>query len=74
MLNKLSEIIFKGLPIMKLLVRVSVATLVLAGFVASSYSQQKHAAVSLSHQAVSATMPAPACGPRDPNACGVQRF
>jgi len=74
MIDRLDRKFFKGLPIMKLLVRVSVATLVLAGFVASSYSQQKHAAVSLSHQAVSATMPAPACGPRDPNACGVQRF
>jgi hypothetical protein len=59
---------------MKLLVRASVATLVLAGFVASSYSQQKHAAAPLSRQAVSATMPAPNCGPSDPNACGISRF
>ncbi len=59
---------------MKLLVRASVITLALAGFVASSYSQQKHVATPVSHQAVSATMPAPACSPNDPSGCGLNRF
>jgi hypothetical protein len=59
---------------MKLIVRASVVAMVLAGFVASSYSQQKHVAAPVSHQAISATMPAPNCPPYDPNACGITRF
>jgi hypothetical protein len=69
-----SKVLLKGLLSMKLFVRASIAALVLAGFVASSYSQQKQVAAPISRQAVSATMPAPNCPPNDPNACGIGRF
>lgn len=50
---------------MKLIIRITALTVVLAGFAAASVSSSSHATPS-SRQAVSAAMPAPVCTPGMP--------
>jgi len=60
---------------MKLAVRSFAVAILLAGIVATSQSQQHLTARGgqqyVSHQVVSSLMPAPACPPDDPDACGI---